>query len=165
MSRFLIIFLLFFYISCEFEEKKNKQIPEFRNLISLKSESVLEILKHYRLQNLPENKGLVLVDIFAAGGDTVVMNIYSRISIITMDNVIPSYYILVDDIPVLFYTGVEKIVSFDSTYRNHIEKIITPFVESFTEDEDNDVLQLPPSYNPKVWKIEIVNSEVVNINK
>jgi len=61
----------------------------------------------------------------------------------------------------LFYTGIEKSLTFDSYYIANLYKVTNPFLEEYLEDEDGGIIQVPPNYNPVVWKIEMISQKIV----
>jgi hypothetical protein len=64
-------------------------------------------------------------------------------------------------IPVLFYTGFEKHLQLDSNYLRNLYGDITPFLMEYTEDEEGNILQMPPNYNSAVWKIDIAADSLI----
>lgn len=86
--------------------------------------------------------------------------VYSSLSE-DLKNSPPSYYTTLGEVPVLFYTGMESHILLDSLYLDNLEKDVSPYLEEYIEDDEGNILQVPPSYNPAVWKIEFEGDSLI----
>lgn len=73
----------------------------------------------------------------------------------------PSNYLVINGFPVLLYSGIEKNLIFDSLYLANFHRRVDPLLEEYIEDEERNVIQIPPNYNPVVWKIKVVARKIV----
>jgi hypothetical protein len=104
--------------------------------------------------------GVIIVKI-TQSRDTINYRISSTLSMIDIDLKTPSFYILDKRAPILFYTGLEGDFVFSSDYRNKLKKILKPFLVSYKEDTNGEILSLAPNYNPVIWEIKMINQRVI----
>jgi hypothetical protein len=160
MKRYFYLIICFLIIlSCQ--EKAQKKISKNTEGVKINSLELVDSLKGYYKQNLAnEKRGVMTVD-FQTENDTSVFYVSSVIDRYAIKNNPPGYYSIVDNCPVLFYTGIEKNLTFDSLYLDNLYKTLEPFLEEYFEDEDGNIIQVPPNYNPVVWKIEMIHHKII----
>jgi hypothetical protein len=147
-------------ISCQ---KNNPNINTFTNSesVEINSKELTDSLRSYHKKNLNfEGDGVIIID-FRLKGDTLVFYISSRLDKGSIKDNPPGHFSIVDEVPVLFYTGIEKSLTFDSLYISRLYEAIDPYLEEYIEDKDGNVLQVPPNYNPEVWKIEMISNKII----
>jgi hypothetical protein len=160
MRKFAILLIGFVMFSCEKISKNEFPVEHFSTMVEIKNQKLKEALNDYSLENLPEEgKGVVMVD-FRNNDDTSTFIIYSSMSE-DLKKSPPSYYTILRKVPILFYTGLESHILFDSLYLDNLDKDVSPFLVRYIEDDQGNILQVPPNYNPPVWRIEIVADSLI----
>jgi hypothetical protein len=157
---FYLISCFLIVLSCK-ENNQNKNIPANPGMVRINSTELVDSLRGYYKQNLVKEKsGVITVD-FQIRNDTSIFYVSSIIDKGSIKDTPPGYYSKVDEFPVLFYTGIERNLTFDSLYITNLYKVTDPFLEEYIEDEDGSVIQIPPNYNPVTWKIEMVSQRII----
>lgn len=154
-----LISSLLIVLSCQ--NNGQKSISVNFGMVEINSSEFGDSLRGYHKQNLAkERSGIITVD-FQIKNDTSIFYVSSIIEKGLIKERTPGYYSVVDEFPVLFYTGIEKSLTFDSLYIANLYETTDPFLEEYIEDEDGSIIQVPPNYNPVVWKIEMVSQKIV----
>lgn len=143
------------------EKRQNKVVNENLGNVRINISELVDSLRGYIVQNLnSERSGVITID-FQVRNDTSVFIISSIIDKGSIKENLPGYYSMVDDIPVLIFTGIEKTLIFDNLYLSNLYMVTDPFLEEYIEDEKGNIIQLPPNYNPVTWKIEMVSQKII----
>jgi len=161
MKKYLcLIGCLLIVLSCQNNNQK-QSVPVNFGMVHINSSEFVDSLRGYHKQNLAkERSGVITVD-FQIKNDTSIFYVSSIIDKGLVKERTPGYYSIVDEFPVLFYTGIEKSLTFDSLYIANLYETTDPFLEEYIEDEDGSIIQVPPNYNPVVWKIEMVSQKII----
>lgn len=160
MRKFAVLLIGFVIFSCEKKSTNEFSVEHFSTMVEIRSQRLQETLNDYFIEHLQEEgEGVIMVD-FRNNDNTSTFIIYSSLSE-DLKKSPPSYYTVIDKVPVLFYTGLESHLLFDSLYLESLEKDVSPFLEEYIEDDEGNILQMPPSYNPAVWKIEVVGDSLI----
>ncbi len=146
--------------SCEKKSINECSFEHFNTMAGIKKPGLSESLNNYWLENLSEKgKGVIMAD-FGNYDNTSTFIIYSVLSE-DIKKSPPNHDTMLRKVPVLFYTGLERHILFDSVYLSNLEKDVSPFLYEFVVDDENNILQLPPNYNPVVWKIEFEGDSLI----
>jgi outer membrane protein assembly factor BamE (lipoprotein component of BamABCDE complex) len=143
------------------EKRQNKVVNENLGNVRINISELVDSLRGYIVQNLDSERSGVLTIDFQVKNDTSVFIISSIIDKGSIKENPPGYYSLIDDIPVLIFTGVEKTLIFDNLYLSNLYMVTDPFLEEYVEDEKGNIIQLPPNYNPVTWKIEMLSQKII----
>lgn len=136
-------------------------IPLNFGAVEINSSEFVDSLRGYYKQNLAkERSGVITID-FQLKNDTSIFYVSSIIDKGSIKDTPPGYYSIVDEFPVLFYTGIEKNLTFDSLYLANLYKATDSFLEEYIEDEDGSIIQVPPNYNPVAWRIEMISQKII----
>ena len=155
-----ITILVLTILSCR-DNSRKEPVNLNNEMVTINNPQLIDSLRKYQEQNLTKERGGVIVVNFQLENDTSVFYVTSSMDKSLVTSNPPGYFSVVDEFPVLFYTGIEKNLTFDSLYLSDLNKLINPFLEEYLEDEKGDILQVPPNYNPVTWKIEMVNEKVI----
>lgn len=136
-------------------------IPLNFGVVEINSSEFVDSLRGYYKQNLAKERGGVITIDFQLKNDTSIFYVSSIIDKGLIKDTPPGYYSIVDEFPVLFYTGIEKNLTFDSLYLAKLYEATDSFLEEYIEDEDGSIIQVPPNYNPVAWRIEIMSGRIV----
>lgn len=157
---FYLIGCLLVVFSCQ-NNNQRANVPLNFGMVAIKSPEFVDSLRGYHKQNLAKEKsGVITVD-FQSKNDTSVFYVSSILDKGLIKDNPPGYYSIVDEFPVLVYTGIEKNLTFDSLYLANLYKATDPFLEEYIEDDDGSVIQVPPNYNPVAWKIEMISQKII----
>lgn len=162
MKTYAILIIGVVMFSCE--KKSTIEFPNenFGSMVEIRNQNLKGVLNDYFHKNLSEEDyGVITVD-FRNNNDTSTFIIYSALSL-DLRKSPPSHYTVLGKVPVLFYTGLERYILFDSLYLDNLDKDVSRFLEDYIVDEKGNILQMPPSYNPAVWKVEIVEDSIIKI--
>jgi hypothetical protein len=108
-------------------------------MVDINSFEFVDILREYHKQYLAkERSGVITID-FQIKNDTSIFIVSSIVNKALVNERLPGYYSIVDEFPVLFYTGIEKSLTFDSLYIANLYKVTNPFLEEYLEDEDGSI--------------------------
>jgi hypothetical protein len=145
---YLTIFLIF--TSCGKKENGDFNLRATFNVCEIKNSVIQDSIRHYHHKNLEQyGKGVVTLHV-ANNNDTSIFIISSILSSFGIKKNPPSLYAKVDSIPVLIFTGIEREISQDSAFVNEIQTRVHPYLE-----------EVPPNYNPVVWRIKTVSQRIV----
>lgn len=126
--------------------------------ISMEVAGLMDTIRSYANHNLDEI-GLVTIRLKSSEfEDTTYLYIASTKGL----GDIPRHYFVVDNRPVLVYTGLENLIHFDSSYVHQIETLAKPYIEEWVIAEDGTVLSVPSNYNPEVWKIDVFDRKILH---
>lgn len=160
MKKYLyLIGCLLIVPSCQ--NNKKMSIPLNFGVVEINSSEFVDSLRGYYKQNLAKERGGVITIDFQLKNDTSIFYVSSIIDKGLIKDTPPGYYSIVDEFPVLFYTGIEKNLTFDSLYLAKLYEATDSFLEEYIEDEDGSIIQVPPNYNPVAWRIEIMSGRIV----
>lgn len=162
----VLVFVLVVITSCDKISTKESPNAIARNIVIVDNLMFEKVLREYYLENLSKkNKGVITVYLEENTDKQsfIVLSSYWE----DLKELPPSHYTILENIPVLFYTGMEKYIRLDSTYLSNLNQDISPFLIEYVEDEEGNILQMPPSYNPTVWRIEfeadsLIKREILN---
>lgn len=157
---FYLITCLLIVLSCR-ENNQSKNLMADFGRVKINTPEFVDSLRGYYKQNLVNEKSGVITIDFQIRNDTSVFYVSSIIDKVSIEQNPPGYYSIVDKFPVLFYTGIERNLTFDSLYLANLYRTIDPFLEEYIEDDDGSIIQVPPNYNPVTWKIEMVSQRII----
>jgi len=166
MRKFAILLIGFVILSCEKKSTNEFSVEHFNTMVEIKNQRLREVLNDYFLENLQgKDEGVIMVN-FRNNDNTSTFIVYSSLSK-DLKKSPPSYYTILGKVPVLFYTGLESYILFDSLYLDNLKKDVSPFLEEYIEDDEGNIIQVPPSYNPAVWRIDfeadsLIKKEILN---
>jgi hypothetical protein len=146
-------------LSCQNNNQK-ESVPVNFGMVDVNSSEFVDILREYHKQYLAkERSGVITID-FQIKNDISIFFVSSIVNKALVKKRLSGYYSIVDEFPVLFYTGIEKNLTFDSLYIANLYKVTNPFMEEYLDDEDVSIIQVRPNYNPVVWKIEMISQKI-----
>lgn len=162
----VLVFVLALITSCDKVSTKESLSIISEHIVMVDNLIFEKVLKEYYLENLSKkDKGVIIVYLQEKTDKQsfIILSSYWE----DLQKSPPSYYTILDNIPIIFYTGMEKYIRLDSTYLSNMKRDISPFLLEYVEDEDGNILQMPPNYNPAVWRIEfegdsIIKKEILN---
>jgi hypothetical protein len=157
---FYLISCFLVVLSCR-ENNQSKNVTADLGMVRINTPELVDSLRGYYKQNLVNEKSGVITIDFQIRNDTSILYVSSIIDKALIGHNPPGYYSIVDKFPVLFYTGIEKNLTFDSLYLANLYRTIDPFLEEYVEDDDGSIIQVPPNYNPVTWKIEMVSQRII----
>jgi hypothetical protein len=129
-------------------------------MVDISSFEFVDILGEYHRQYLAKERSGVITINFQIKNDISIFFVSSIVNKALVKKRLSGYYSIVDEFPVLFYTGIEKNLTFDSLYIANLYKVTNPFMEEYLDDEDVSIIQVRPNYNPVVWKIEMISQKI-----
>lgn len=159
-SYFYLIGCFLIVLSCR-EDNQSKNVTADLGMVKISTPEFVDSLRGYYKQNLASEKSGVITIDFHIRNDTSIFYVSSIIDKASIEHNPPGHYSTVDEFPVLFYTGIEKNLTFDSLYLAKLYRAIDPFLEEYIEDDDGSIIQVPPNYNPVTWKIEMVSQRII----
>jgi hypothetical protein len=144
MSKYVILLLI---LITSGDKIPTKESPDTitKHIVTLENLAFEKILSEYYLENLAKkNKGVITVYLEENTDKQsfVVSSSYWE----DLKKYPPSHYAILENIPVLFYSGIEKYIRLDSTYLSNIVRDISPFLIEYVEDEKGNILQMPTRY-------------------
>ena len=144
---------------------------KFSHRITIDNKELLALITEYGQANLgnhPDGKGIIIIDIIQWNNgfppqDTLKMILYSDIHYIKGSFTPPTYYTMVENRPVLIYTGAETFISMEKEYIKEIEQAIFPFLNYY--DPDKDPLDIPSNYSPMAYIATYVDGKLIELEK
>ena len=153
--------MISFFFSCD-KNSSMKFSDELKDrMIQIDNRELKKVISEYHLENLTR-KGKGVIVVYLEENKEKQTFVISSSYWEDFQKTPPSYYTIFEGVPIIFFTGLEKYVQLDSSYLHNLEEEISPFLEKYLEDEDGTILQMPPNYNPAVWRIEMLGDSLVS---
>lgn len=146
--------VLLFACSCS---KQSQQTGCRVDVATINVPGILDTLRRYRSQSF-DGFGILTIDC-EYSNDSTFLFLSSTRGLGEM----PCHYLMLDEKPVLVYSGAESVLEFSEAYARRIHELIDPFVEKFEVDENGIVKSVPSNFNPIIWKVSVVQGKIVDM--
>lgn len=157
------ILIIFYFLSACLGRNQSQQIP-FETTLN-NNLDINNIISDFVEENISSNgkKFEYMIEIRSCKlYDTLILNL--RTSAYIFEKSIPVYFTNYENVPILFYSGLEPFILFEKAhikrFENFLEKNSRHLYKS--DIKEDEILDLPPTHSPIVWELKYFNNNLIS---